>query len=182
MFQENKTYDFNIILCKTFVKQKKKTMHGRKQFNMTLQVGEILEGKVSNVMPFGAFINLPDNKTGLVHISEVAANYVKDINEHIKSGDVVKVKVIKIDDDGKISLSIKKALTPAPKTKMNKKERNVTETVRPIDIDWSRQAMPEMSFEDKLNKFKQDSDEKMQALKRSNESKRSGGYKRGGSF
>lgn len=149
---------------------------------MTLQVGGILEGKVSNVMPFGAFINLPDNKTGLVHISEVAANYVKDINEHLKSGDTVKVKVIKIDDDGKISLSIKKALAPTPKERTNKKERGSSEPIRPIDIDWKKQSSSEMSFEDKLNKFKQDSDEKMQALKRSNESKRSGGYKRGGNF
>lgn len=149
---------------------------------MTLQVGEIVEGKVSNVMPFGAFVSLPDNKTGLVHISEVAANYIKDINEHIKSGDVVKVKVIKIEEDGKISLSIKKALPQPPKKREFKRERSSFESVRPIDIDWKKSSSADMSFEDKLNKFKQDSDEKMQALKRSNDSKRSGGYRRGGNF
>ena len=149
---------------------------------MTLQVGEIVEGKVSNVMPFGAFVSLPDNKTGLVHISEVATSYIKDINEHIKSGDVVKVKVIKIEDDGKISLSIKKALPQQPKKKEIKRERGSSEPVRPIDIDWKKTSSADMSFEDKLNKFKQDSDEKMQALKRSNDSKRSGGYRRGGNF
>ena len=147
---------------------------------MTLEVGAVLEGKVSNIMPFGAFVNLPDNKTGLVHISEVASNYIKDINEHLKQGDVVKVKVIRIDENGKISLSIKKAQPPKPHQREVKKEEKPKGPVRPADIDWSRPASLELSFEDKLNKFKQDSDEKMQALKRSNDSKRSGGYRRGG--
>jgi S1 RNA binding domain protein len=150
---------------------------------MSLQVGAIVEGKVSNVMPFGAFVSLPDNKTGLVHISEVASNYIKDIGEHIKTGDVVKVKIIKIEDDGKISLSIKKAQSSQPKQREQRKdEPRKSGPVRPIDIDWKKPASAEMSFEDKLSKFKQDSDEKMQALKRSNDSKRSGGYRRGGGF
>lgn len=147
---------------------------------MTLQVGAIVEGKVSNIMPFGAFVSLPDNKTGLVHISEVASDYIKDINEHLKQGDSVKVKIIRIDDNGKISLSIKKAQAPQPRRREVHKEDKPKGPVRPLDIDWSRQGTAEMSFEDKLNKFKQDSDEKMQALKRSNDSKRSGGYRRGG--
>ena len=148
---------------------------------MALEVGNIVEGKVSNIMPFGAFISLPENRTGLVHISEVAVDYIKDVSERLKQGDVVKVKVIKIDEDGKISLSIKKALPPQPKQTPKAKESKLSGSVRPIDIDWSHsQADAELSFEDKLNKFKQDSDEKMLALKRSNESKRSGGYRRGG--
>lgn len=76
---------------------------------MPVELGKIVEGKVTNVMPFGAFVALPENQTGLIHISEVASDYVKDIHEHIKQGDVVRAKVIKIDDSGKISLSIKKA-------------------------------------------------------------------------
>ena len=147
---------------------------------MALQVGEIVEGKVSNIMPFGAFISLPDNKTGLVHISEVAADFIKDIKEHLKPGENVKVKVIKIDDSGKISLSIKQAMANRVKTREKKREERPKGPVRPIDIDWSKPAETDMSFEDKLSKFKQDSDEKMQALKRSNDSKRSGGYRRGG--
>ncbi len=147
---------------------------------MSLQVGDIVEGKVSNVMPFGAFISLPDNKTGLVHISEVASDYIKDIGEHLKQGDEVKVKVIRIDDDGKISLSIKKAKEPKQKRCEVVKEQKPKAPIRPMDIDWSKSLSEEMSFEDKLNKFKQDSDEKMLALKRSNESKRSGGYSRRG--
>lgn len=147
---------------------------------MSLQVGNIVEGKISNVMPFGAFVSLPDNKTGLVHISEVAADYIKDISEHLKQGDVVKVKVIKIEDDGKISLSIKKAKSLEPKRREVREAPKPRGNARPMDIDWSRQNASEMSFEDKMSRFKQDSDEKMQALKRSNDSKRSGGYRRGG--
>ena len=146
---------------------------------MPVELGSIVEGKITNVMPFGAFASLPENQTGLVHISEVASNYVKDINEHVKAGDTVKVKVIRIDDSGKISLSIKKA----EERKREEKKPVVSAPkgpVRPLEIDWGANRDQELSFEDKLNKFKQDSDEKMQALRRSNESKRSGGYHRGG--
>lgn len=142
---------------------------------MSVEVGNIVEGKVVNIMPFGAFVSFDEGKTGLVHISEVAANYVKDINEHLKQGDDVKVKVIKIDEKGQISLSIKKAL---PEVK--RYARQEPRKVRPMDIDWGKPANAEMSFEDKLNKFKQDSDEKMQTLRRNSDSKRSGGYRRGG--
>lgn len=145
---------------------------------MAIEVGNILEGKIVNIMPFGAFVALPEDKTGLVHISEVSSEYVEDINSCIKQGDIVKVKVIKIDDSGKISLSIKKA--EEKKQRKKREERPVKNgPVRPADIDWSRKDEG-LSFEDKLNKFKQDSDEKMLSLKRSNESKRSGGYRRGG--
>lgn len=147
---------------------------------MALQVGEIVEGKVRNIMPFGAFVSLPGNKTGLVHISEVATDYIKDINERLKPGDEVKVKILGIEDNGKISLSIKKALPPKEKKPARSAKPTEKQPVRPIEIDWSKPSSSEMSFEDKLSKFKQDSDEKIQALKRSNESKRSGGYHRGG--
>lgn len=145
---------------------------------MAIEVGNIVEGKIVNVMPFGAFVALPEDKTGLVHISEVSSEYVEDINACIKQGDIVKVKVIKIDDSGKISLSIKKA---EEKKRERKREEKSAPSgpIRPVDIDWSRKD-DGLSFEDKLSKFKQDSDEKMLSLKRSNESKRSGGYRRGG--
>ncbi len=146
---------------------------------MAIEVGNILEGKIVNVMPFGAFVALPEDKTGLVHISEISSEYVEDINTCIKRGDVVKVKVIKIEDTGKISLSIKKAEEKKREKKKEEKPQKPA-IIRPADIDWSRKD-EDLSFEDKLSKFKQDSDEKMLSLKRSNESKRSGGYKRGGS-
>ncbi len=148
---------------------------------MSVEIGSIIEGKVSGIMAFGAFVTLPDNKVGLVHISEVASSYVTDINEHLKVGDVVKAKVIKIDDNGKISLSIKKASEKKKIQKSDSAQKPHT-PIRPADIDWSARNDEDMSFEDKLNKFKLDSDEKMLALKRSNESKRSGGYRRGSAY
>ena len=141
-----------------------------------VSVGSIVDGKVVSVMPFGAFVDIGDNQSGLVHISEISSRYVKDINECVSKGDTVKVKVIKIDDQGKISLSIKQA-----EEKKERRERPKPEdrgSVRPADIDWSRGASSSLSFEDKLSKFKQDSDEKMQTLRRNNDSKRSGGYSR----
>lgn len=75
---------------------------------MSIEVGSKLQGKVTGITNFGAFVELPDGATGLVHISEVADNYVKDINDHLKVGDQVEVKVINMEKDGKIGLSIKK--------------------------------------------------------------------------
>ena len=77
---------------------------------MQLTVGQIVEGKITGITNFGVFIDLGDGKSGLVHISEVARSYVSDIKEFVKIGDVVKAKILNIGDDGKISLSIKKAL------------------------------------------------------------------------
>lgn len=143
---------------------------------MSLEVGSIVDGKVTGVMPFGAFVSLPEKKSGLVHISEITREYIEDINDYIKPGDCVKVKIVSIDKSGKISLSIKKAL----REEKTSKASGSGEPVRPADIDWSARRDEELSFEDKLSRFKKDADEKMLALKRSNESKRSGGYHRGG--
>ena len=82
---------------------------------MTLMAGNILEGRIINITNFGAFVEV-EGKTGLVHISEVADTYVKDIREHLKEDDKVKVKVISVDDKGKISLSIKQAMPPKKKS------------------------------------------------------------------
>src|SRR5699024_12053704 len=76
---------------------------------MSIEVGSKLQGKVTGITNFGAFVELEKGKTGLVHISEVADTYVKDINEHLTVGDEIKVKVINVEDDGKIGISIKKA-------------------------------------------------------------------------
>lgn len=145
---------------------------------MAIELGSIIEGKVSRIMPFGVFIALPEDKVGLLHISEASTTYIENINEHFKIGDVVKTKVIKIDDSGKISLSVKKAVEKKRENKKINKEKS-NEPIRPAEIDWGRRNDEELSFEDKLSKFKQDSDERMLALKRSNDSKRSGGYRRG---
>lgn len=92
---------------------------------MALETGNILEGKIVNITNFGAFVEV-GGETGLVHISEVAESFVKDIREHLKENDVVKVKVLGTDEKGKISLSIKQAMPPKPKT------------ARPAEVDWSR--------------------------------------------
>lgn len=148
-----------------------------------IEAGSILEGKIARIMPFGAFVDLGSERSGLVHISEISKEYVKDINTVLKVGDAVKVKVLGIDEKGRISLSIKQA--EPEKEKSAKKPRDKKSAwkkpqgpIRPADIDWSAKSTSDLSFEDKLMQFKQDSDEKMQALKRSADSKRSGGYSR----
>ncbi|MEG0765072.1 MAG: S1 RNA-binding domain-containing protein [Pseudoflavonifractor sp.] len=82
---------------------------------MELVVGSIVEGKVTGITKFGAFVSLPEGKSGLVHISEIAYSYVNDVNEHLKEGQEVKVKIIGIDETGRINLSIKKAMDPPPR-------------------------------------------------------------------
>ncbi|MDP4183315.1 MAG: S1 RNA-binding domain-containing protein [Bacillota bacterium] len=140
---------------------------------MLVEVGKIVEGKVSGITSFGAFIQLPEGKTGLVHISEVAEEYVKDIKSHLKDNQVVMVKIISVDKNGKISLSIKKAQEPRPIQRANK----------PADIDWNRNSIDNLSFEERLAKFMKDSDEKLHDLKKNFESKRgSGGYRKSAQF
>lgn len=80
-----------------------------------IEVGAILEGKVTGITKFGAFVALPGGKSGLVHISEIAYSYVSDVAEHLAEGQDVKVKVISIDENNRINLSIKRALPPPPR-------------------------------------------------------------------
>ena len=134
---------------------------------MALEIGTIVEGEVSGITNFGAFVQLPDGKVGLVHISEVANEYVKDIKDFIKEQDPVKVKVLSIDPNGKISLSIRQLQAPPP--------RPVREERRPIVS-----RVVEVSFEDKISKFLKDSDEKISEVRRNTDSKRGGrGARRG---
>ena len=93
---------------------------------MSIEVGSKLQGKVTGITNFGAFVELPEGSTGLVHISEVADNYVKDINDHLKVGDVVEVKVLNVEKDGKIGLSIKKAID-RPERKIDQGTRKTSE-------------------------------------------------------
>ena len=81
---------------------------------MQFEVGAIVEGKVTSITNFGAFVELPDKSTGMVHISEVAPTYVREIRDFLTEGQQVKVKVINVSPDGKIALSIKKATEAAP--------------------------------------------------------------------
>ena len=88
---------------------------------MAVEIGAILEGKVTGITNFGAFVEFPDKTTGMVHISEVSSSFIKDIHEKLSEGDTVKVKVIDINEKGKIALSIKKAL---PQEEEQKPKRN----------------------------------------------------------
>ncbi len=134
---------------------------------MQLEVGKIVEGKITGITNFGAFVQMEGGKTGLVHISEVALTFVKDIKDHLKENDVVKVKILSIDDNGKVSLSIKKALEEE-----QKKQAKV-----PAQVSFGS-GSSDMSFEEKMKQFMQDSEEKMSAIKRNIDNKRGGGYKR----
>lgn len=144
---------------------------------MLVEVGSIVDGKVSGITNFGAFVQLPEGKTGLVHISEIAEEYVRDIKDHLAENQEIKVKVLSMDN-GKISLSIKKAIDP--KTASKTASRSTPRGGRPpMEVDWGRGGGEGQSFEDRLAKFMKDSDEKMHDLKKSFESKRgSGGYRK----
>ena len=145
---------------------------------MELTVGAVLEGKVKSITNFGAFVELPDGKTGLVHISEVADNYVKDINEHLKVGDEVEVKVMNVEADGKIGLSIRKAKPQAERPERPERpQRPRRDNNRSNDRN---NHQPKENFEQKMARFLKDSDERLTTLKRATESKRGGrGARRG---
>ncbi len=137
---------------------------------MELGVGQIVEGKITGITNFGVFLDIGDGKSGLVHISEVARSYVSDINEFVKVGDVVKAKVLTISDDGKIALSIKKALEPEKsEERRERRERRNTPPPKPDgSYTWMPKKQEPASFEEMMNRFKQTSDEKFSDLKRKN--------------
>lgn len=133
---------------------------------MSLEVGAIVEGEVTGITNFGAFVQLPEGKVGLIHISEVSNVYVKDVHDFLKEKDKVKVKVLSIDERGKIGLSIKQ-LTPPPPAPP-KPQRPVNQERR------APKVAPVVTFEDKISRFLKDSDDRLLDLKRNTESKRGG--------
>ena len=158
---------------------------------MSMEVGSIVEGVVSGITNFGAFVNLPEGKVGLVHISEVADVYVNDVKEFLKEQDKVKVKILSVDEKGKIGLSIKKAQEkkpeePGQEPKSFERKSFENRSARPeggfnnAGGDFRRSAgnsrynSGNTSFEDKLSKFLKDSDERLTDLSRKTDSKRGG--------
>ena len=137
---------------------------------MSIEIGAITEGKVTGIAKFGAFVALENGKSGLVHISEIAHGYVTDVNEHLKVGDVVKVKVVSVDEKGRINLSIRQAMPPKepPARPQNRVPAHPEPSFEP------RKPQQPASFEDMLEKFKQDSDSKLSDLK----AKEDGGRRR----
>lgn len=144
---------------------------------------------MTGLTKFGAFVSLPEEKVGMIHISEVSTTYVKDIGEFLEKGQTVKVKVLNIDENGKISLSLKQVPENAEVVKKasddsrDKGERQ--ERKRSAPNVWQGQKSKyaddhELTFEEMMSQFKQQSDDKLTDLKRATESKHGGFSRRGG--
>lgn len=177
----------------------RKLLEGETEQGMELQVGSIVEGKVTTITKFGAFIALEDGKSGLVHISEIANAFVNDVHDFLQEGQMVKAVVLSTEN-GKINLSIKKAQPPQERPAA---PRNATRSgnggyaarpsggsaaprqggyqARPVNRAPQPAAAPvsaEQSFEDKLKQFLSSSEGKMADLNRSIDGKRGGGRRR----
>lgn len=137
--------------------------------SMSIEVGSVVEGVVTGITNFGAFVELPGGKVGLIHISEVADVYVRDVKDFLKEQDSVKVKVLSVDERGKIGLSIKQLQPPSPSPVPSPMPRRA-----PANDNRRFGKVNAPSFEDKLSKFLKDSDERLGDLKRNTESKRGG--------
>ena len=165
---------------------------------MAIEVGNVFEGRVTGVKPFGAFVALPEGRVGMVHISEVSNEFVQDIAAVLHDGDTVKVQVINVAPDGKIALSIKRLLPPPPR---QPREGRGPRPGAPRDGGRSgaprgagrpprqpRDAAPRvwqpkaparsdnLSFEDMMSRFKSQSEEKMADLDHETNHRRGGGY------
>ena len=155
---------------------------------MQLSVGTVVEGKVSKITNFGAFINIDGGGSGMVHISEVANTYVKDINEHLKVGDSVKAKVVAINENNKIALSIKALLPPEPQPQQNRsrdgqRENRDSRGSRGNNTYIYQPPKPYTpatgdAFEDMMARFKRTSDDKMSDLSRVMDTRRGGNNRR----
>lgn len=170
---------------------------------MQHEVGSIVDGKVTGITKFGAFVELEGGTVGMVHISEISQTYVNDISEHLKDQQQVKVKILSIGEDGKVSLSIKKALPPAPFVKRENKPNNFNNKVggapqRPMNNNFSRPAGNSSgggrpnnfnraaqapkgppTFEDMLSKFMTSSEDKFTDVKKPSSNRRGGSSKKG---
>ncbi|MCQ6280086.1 S1 domain-containing RNA-binding protein [Bacillus sp. EB600] len=149
---------------------------------MSVEVGSKVQGKVTGITNFGAFVELPGGSTGLVHISEVADSYVKDVNDYLKVGDVIEVKVIS-EKDGKTALSIKKAIDkPEGQTSSysQRPPRQGRTDNRSKDFRPKGNFKPKENFEDKIAKYLKTSEENLSTLKRNTGAKQGGrGGRRG---
>lgn len=125
---------------------------------MAIEVGNIYDGVVTGIAKFGAFVQINESTNGLVHISEVSHDYVKEVSDHLSKGDKVKVKVMSIEGDGKIGLSIKQA-TPKPKVEDRKPHPEAVTLNREI------RKSDSSSFDEMLSKFMKDSNEKIESAK-----------------
>ena len=162
-----------------------KQTEGETKLGMELQVGSILEGKVTTITKFGAFVALEGGKSGLVHISEIANTFVNDVHDFLQEGQTVKVLVLSTEN-GKINLSIKKTQpqerpAPRPATGGRPVSRPAPQQPRSFSRPPQQAAQApsgDQSFEDKLKQFLSSSEGKMADLNRSIDGKRGGGRRR----
>lgn len=146
--------------------------------SMEFGVGSVLEGKVTGITKFGAFVSLPEGKSGLVHISEIAYSYVNDVKDHLKEGQEVKVKVIGIDENGRINLSIKKAMDPPSRPAGQGRPMGRPGGHNGGGFRGKPAPAEPASFEDRLKQFMAASDSKLSELRQSERrSSRRGGRK-----
>lgn len=160
---------------------------------MQIETGTVINGKITGITEFGAFVEIESGKVGMIHISEVSTGYVKDIKEYLTVGQEVKCKVISISPDGKISLSIRRLEDDGAPAK-DKEKREHAPVKRPSGQGSGRTGNPKVwqgqkssassgekgSFEDMMAHFKQVSDDKMSDLKRADSKRGSMGYSRKG--
>ena len=138
---------------------------------MVIELGSVVEGKVTRLTNFGAFVALEDGKSGLIHISEVADEYVNNISDFLEDGQTVQARVVNIDANGKIALSLKKM---KPQVSDSEKQHRTPKGKFAGRGDFKPNRNLSVSFEDKLSKFLKDSDERLTDLKRKTDSKRGG--------
>ena len=154
---------------------------------MSIEVGNILPGKVTGITNFGAFVDLGNRKTGLVHISEVSNSYIKDIKDVLTVGDEVQVKVMDIAGDGKVSLSIRRASADFSEDAVEEKPKFKKSAPRNQEGQGSKKPYSATSFEKKspsqakvndfdamMSSFLKDSEDRLISLKRNTEGKRGG--------
>ncbi len=136
---------------------------------MTIEIGQVVEGKITSITSFGAFVALPDSKSGMIHISEVSDTFVKDINEHLKVGQSVFCRVCSVDDKGRIALSLKRVERKTEHEPTVKK--TVAKSARPIEFDVQEKTNNNDSFEDMMSKFMKNSNDRLSDLRKTVDSK-----------
>ena len=150
------------------------------QLENGLEIGKIYEGKVKSITNYGAFVEVPVESgrpvTGMVHISEVANTFVSDIHDHLEEGQTVKVKVLAVNEQGKISMSVKKALegdaaAPQRAPRGDRRPRRDRNEKPNVYEPKPQKPASEMTFEDMMSRFKQHSEERISDIRRNTDRK-----------
>ena len=145
---------------------------------MSLEVGKKVEGKITGLANFGAFVDLGDNKTGLVHISEVSDKFVEDINDELKVGQIITIEVLSIDDDGKIALSMRDREKEAEEKKesaqneRSKPGRSSAPSRGPSKPFRAKRNTGGSDFDSLMNDFLKDSESRLSSIRKNTENKR----------